>query len=159
MKNLSAVKYDVLTWKFFIDSLPVAHSVHLKKTLELFAEISKLYLFYQVNNQDMFFMLVGTTRNKLEPGTKMYYRKIQSYLRFTSNGNLCKTLTILPNVTLKECIFVEPQTTSLMNEKEFQATMIVTELETWLVHTIVCNGKYTDYRNIIATLLDKYQEL
>lgn len=72
-----------------------------------------------------------------------------------------KKFTTISDAKIKEIIFVGPQFRFLMKDKEFQATIIVTELEAWLmftnVHNFFSNLKHPNYKNIVATLLDKYQ--
>lgn len=78
--------------------------------------------------------------------------------------NLCQKFPRLSDAKIKEGIFVGPQIRSLMSDGEFEATINTTELEAWLafknvVNDFLGNHKHPDYKNIVATLLDKYQKL
>lgn len=129
-----------------------------------------------------------TPRDKLEPGTKNILRKnlvdskkillpplhiklglMKQFVKaLNKEGDcfkyLCQKFSSLSDAKLKEGIFIGPHIRTLMNDKEFETTMIVTELEAWrafkdVVNNFLGNHKHPNYKNIVATLLNKFHKL
>lgn len=58
--------------------------------------------------------------------------------------------------------FDEPQIRPLMADEKFDATLNTSESEAWLASKNVANsfkGNHSNYKNIVAILLNKYQKM
>jgi hypothetical protein len=121
-------------------------------------------------------------RTSLEPGNKKILSKrlvdpmkillpplhIKLFKALPKTGNyfkyLCERVSYLPEVKLKEGVFVGPDIRKLMFDEDFHLTMTEVERETWIAFRSVVtkflgNNKDPDYVTIVVNMLEKSKVL